>query len=127
MKLTSVLLALVLATPPLLLAAGCDDADTAVDGGASKGDGGGCGPPVAHCDALCRDLCARVDTCGRAAPDCAAACGRAYACPGETPGQDEAICSNDGRDVASASCDDLCVRGWATTTFRPCVDAGDGG
>ena len=65
--------------------------------------------PVTECAALCDDVCQRLDACGITwSRDCPALCKLAYLCPGESPGQDAAICTGEQTTLAGLDCPDLC-------------------
>lgn len=65
--------------------------------------------PVSECSALCDDVCERLSECGIAwARDCGPLCKVAYLCPGETPGQDAAICTSEQARVMDLDCAELC-------------------
>jgi len=91
---------------------GCKDDETA---------GGDCTTPVAECASYCTDLCARATSCGGARPNCTAECNKANSCPGESRGQDSAICSRKRADLASADCTAVCA------SAAGCTAANDGG
>jgi hypothetical protein len=60
--------------------------------------------------ALCDALCARVAACGVAwATSCPTECQDLYRCPGESPGQDEGMCSMVAQNVGAMSCRQLCA------------------
>jgi hypothetical protein len=82
-------------------------------GGNAGGDDGATGcssDPVAECRSLCAEGCARVEPCGIETSACNSTCLRAYACPGETSGQDALTCSAEEARLPRL-CADLCT--WA--------------
>lgn len=94
-----------------------------VDPGAVPGSsGGGCTEPVAECASLCDAYCAELERCATAPADCGALCRAAYRCPGETPGQDSAICNGERERLNGASCEAVC-----STTARWSQCSVDGG
>lgn len=65
--------------------------------------------PVTECSDLCDGVCQRLAGCGIGwARDCPALCKLAYLCPGESPGQDAAICTGDAERLSGLECADLC-------------------
>jgi hypothetical protein len=65
--------------------------------------------PVTECNALCDNVCQSLSECGITwARDCAALCKLAYLCPGESPGQDAAICTGEDERLSGLTCADLC-------------------
>ena len=87
-------------------------------------------PETEACRDLCTDSCQRlVDDCGIDWGDCCRrACNSNFACPGETVGQDRAICDGEQADVASMTCEELVARvrdGWrADDACGPVADGG---
>jgi hypothetical protein len=78
--------------------------------------------PVTECQALCNDVCLRLGECGITwLRDCPALCGLQYLCPGESPGQDSAICTGESERLAALDCTDLCA---AVTTDDPATAFG---
>lgn len=95
----------------LALALGCSD--RAVNDATVNADGArscGVAPTAPECGDLCQKVCARLIQCkvGWAAT-CQQACNKAYSCPGETVGQDAAICSSALGQVQSYTCGQLCA------------------
>jgi hypothetical protein len=65
--------------------------------------------PVTECSVLCEDVCQRLGECGITwARDCTPLCLLAYLCPGETPGQDAAICMSEEERLSELGCAELC-------------------
>jgi hypothetical protein len=98
-------------------------ASSASCGGDDTHGNGGCSGPVEECQALCDEYCQRLTACGQAPADCSATCGKEYACPGETPDQDRAICRGE-RSRITATCEGVCQ---STQFWSECnaSDAGD--
>ena len=73
----------------------------------------GCGmePAVPECRRLCDEACEAFAGCGGDFDACITGCYVAYACPGETPGHDAAICGDEG--FPPRSCDATCA--WVET------------
>ncbi len=72
---------------------------------------GGCGDPdgtpeAPECEALCNESCRLFAECGGDFGLCIEGCYAAYACPGETPGHDAAICRGGG---PMEGCDSVCA------------------
>ena len=74
---------------------------------------GPCGgePAAPECRRLCDEACAAFAACGGDHAPCLAGCYDAYACPGETPGHDAAICGSTG--FLPRGCDETCA--WVAT------------
>jgi len=68
----------------------------------------GSDPVAAECATLCQEICRDLTGCGLGSGQCDERCGEAYACPGETIGQDRAICQQAQSEIAELSCDALC-------------------
>ncbi len=65
--------------------------------------------PVTECSVLCEGVCQRLGDCGIAwARDCPALCEMAYLCPGESPGQDLAVCTSEDERLSGLDCAELC-------------------
>src|SRR6185503_13210401 len=87
------------------------------DGAADGGTSCGFETQAAECRRLCDNACTRTARCGLDQATCTTDCVRAYSCPAETPGQDDAICRLELARLP-ALCADLCV--WtATFGVRP--------
>ncbi|MCC6526128.1 MAG: hypothetical protein IT373_26005 [Polyangiaceae bacterium] len=114
-----------LVLPVVSWSSGCDDA-----GGG--GAGGDCDvtPAASECSSLCTTECARLVSCGSPSEDaCVARCFAVYACPGETVGQDAAICSSRATSLEAADCTELCAwaDSWQAQGGSPSCGAGGGG
>lgn len=67
-------------------------------------------PESAVCRSYCSDACMRLLECGIGGADtCVDACHDVYACPGETVGQDDAICESRAMAAEGLSCSELCA------------------
>lgn len=81
-------------------------------------------PASTACSDLCEDLCTRLVDCGVSwAESCMRDCSTAYACPGETVGQDAAICELRQTDLSELACGELCE---AVTGDQDGRDFGEG-
>lgn len=94
-------------------------------------DPGPCGdePEAPECRRLCDEACEHFASCGGDFSACIDGCYDAYACPGETPGHDAAICGSEG--YSPTSCTETCR--WVSDFGGygrggpPCPDAVDAG
>lgn len=78
------------------------DMDDRRDAAPSCGDE----PAAPECERLCNEACEAFASCGGDYDACLEGCEEAYACLGETPGHDAAICGSDGYE--HTSCEDTC-------------------
>lgn len=82
-----------------------DDAGTSTPDARVPLPPGSCGdtPSAPECVELCEAACAELDGCGVAHATCIDSCYAAFACPGETPGHDAAICGGLSPGIGCAS------------------------
>jgi len=88
-----------------------------------------CSDPAPECRTLCDVYCAALTTCGQAPADCATVCIGAYRCPGESRGQDQAICDNERTRLEGATCTATCTSTarWSGCSLEAGADAAAGG
>jgi hypothetical protein len=99
-------LALVTALAAMLAACGSSSADRS------------CSGPTTECQSLCEEYCSALLTCGVSPGDCLDRCRTSYKCPGETPGQDDAICRTERQSLMGRGCADNCRR---SSAWSGCV------
>jgi hypothetical protein len=105
--------------------------------GGTGGTGGstpGCGTTPASdvCSSMCRGVCERLIDCGISwGESCLTDCYQAYACPGETLGHDDAICSGKRDELEGLECEAYCETSteanWAAAWGGSCDLGGSGG